>query len=174
MAKRAERKDELTVEQIIEKTVAATRLSCAKEPKDAYKATEKRLYAYPVLLSKLEDDMEMLEEVRAHGPRGRSGSVTRFMKNGIRLDAEEIKQGLIIDLEAAIASDQHEIERIEKALEQISKDDYKDIIRLKYFEQKKDEEIAEELHCADRTVRRQKALLVGRLAVFLYGSDALP
>ena len=174
MAKRKEKKDELTVNEIIARAVTATRLSCSREPKDTFKATERRLYAYPVLLKKLEDDKEMLAEVKQYGARKKSNSITRFMKNGIRLDAEEIKQGLIIDLEATIASDKHEIERIEKALEQISEDDYKDIIRLKYFEQKSDEKIAEELHCADRTVRRQKSALVWQLAVFLYGAEALP
>lgn len=164
---------QMTIEEIIAKTVAATRLSCAKEAKDAFKATEKRLYAYPILLAKKQDDEEMLAEVKKYGVRGKSNSITRFMKNGVRLDPEEIKEGVMIDLRAAIANDTHEIQRIEKALEQIADDEYKDIIRLKYFEQKSDEEIAEEMHCAPRTVRSHKSTLVGRISVFLYGAGAL-
>ena len=34
-----------TVDEVISKAVIATRLSCAREPKDVFKATEKRLYA---------------------------------------------------------------------------------------------------------------------------------
>ena len=52
-----------TVDEVISKAVIATRLSCAREPKDVFKATEKRLYAYPVLQAKIKDDEEMLEEI---------------------------------------------------------------------------------------------------------------
>lgn len=98
-----------TLEEVISRTVMATRLSCAREPQDAFKATEKRLYAYPVLQAKIKDNEEMLEE----------------------------------------------------------------IVRYKYFEQKNDDEIAELMHCAPRTVRAHKSRLVGRLSVFLYGAGAL-
>lgn len=162
-----------TVDEIINKAVLATRLSCAREIKDVFKATEKRLYAYPVLLAKRKDDEDMLDEVQAFGIHERSHSITRFVRSGTRLDKEEIKQAIIIDLKAAIANDQHEISRIEKALGQIEDDEYKDIIRYKYFEQKTDDEIAALMHCASRTVRAHKSRLVGRLSVFLYGAGAL-
>jgi len=163
----------LTVEEIIKRAVLATRLSCAKETKDVFKATEKRLYAYPVLLAKIKDDEEMIGEIEKQGVRGKSKSITRFVRNGTRLDQEDIKAAVILDLQATIASDTYEIDKIEKALEQIKDDEYRDIIRLKYFEQKTDEEIAEELHCAPRTVRTHKSALVGRLSVFLYGAGGL-
>ena len=63
--------------------------------------------------------------------------------------------------------------QIEKALKKIEDDEYRDIIRYKYFEQKSDEEIAELIHCAPRTVRTHKSALVGRLSVVLYGAGAL-
>lgn len=162
-----------TVDEIITRTVVATRLSCEREPKDVFKATEKRLYAYPVLQAKKRDDEEMLEEVRQYGIHQKSPSITRFVRSGTRLDAEEIKQAVIIDLEATIAADQHEISRIEKALEQVADDEYKDIIQYKYFEQKPEDEIADLMHCAPRTVRAHKSRLVGRLSVFLYGAGAI-
>ena len=162
-----------TVDEVISKAVIATRLSCAREPKDVFKATEKRLYAYPVLQAKMKDDEEMLEEVRQYGIHQRSHSITRFIRNGIRLEPDEIKEAVIIDLKAAIAADRYEIERIDKALEQIADDEYRDLIRYKYFEQKSEDEIAELMHCAPRTVRAHKSRLVGRLSVFLYGAGAL-
>lgn len=162
-----------TVDEIISKAVIATRLSCAREPKDVFKATEKRLYAYPVLMAKKRDDEEMLEEVRQYGVHQKSPSITRFVRNGTRLEPDEIKEAVIIDLEAAIAADKYEISRIEKALEQITDDEYKELIRYKYFEQKSEDEIADLMHCAPRTVRAHKSRLVGRLSVFLYGAGAL-
>lgn len=161
------------IDEIIRKAVVATRLSCTRDTKDAFKATEKRLYAYPVLQAKKKDDEEMLEEIMRHGVNGHGRGVTRIAKSGAHLEEEEIKAAVVIDLKTAIADDQHEIERIEKALAQIADDEYKDIVRFKYFEQKTDDEIAEQMHCASRTVRAHKSRLVRRLSVFLYGAAAL-
>ena len=163
----------LTVDEVISKAVIATRLSYAREPKDVFKATEKRLYAYPVLQAKVKDDEGMLEEVRQYGIHQKSHSITRFIRNGIRLEPDEIKEAVIIDLKAAIAADRYEIGRIDKALEQIADDEYQDLIRYKYFKQKSEDEIADLMHCAPRTVRAHKSRLVGRLSVFLYGAGAL-
>lgn len=162
-----------TVDELINKAVIATRLSCAREPKDVFKATEKRLYAYPVLKAKIKDDQELAAEIKAYGIHERSKSITRFIKSGTRLSPEEIQEAVLLDLEAGTANDQHEIARIDKAMDQIADDEYRDIIRYKYFEQKTDEEIAEKMNCAPRTVRAHKSRLVGRLSVFLYGAGAL-
>ena len=162
-----------TVDEVISKAVIATRLSCAREPKDVFKATEKRLYAYPVLQAKIKDDEEMLEEIEQYGLRGRSKSITRFIKSGIRLEPDEIKEAVMLDLRATIDGDKYEISRIDKAIEQIADDEYRDIIRYKYFEQKSEDEIADLMHCVPRTVRAHKSRLGGRLSVFLYGAGAL-
>ena len=130
-----------TVDEVISKAVIATRLSCAREPKDVFKATEKRLYAYPVLQAKIKDDEEMLEEIEQYGLRGRSKSITRFIKSGIRLEPDEIKEAVMLDLRATIDGDKYEISRIDKAIEQIADDEYRDIIRYKYFEQKSEDDI---------------------------------
>ena len=154
-----------TVDEVISKAVIATRLSCAREPKDVFKATEKRLYAYPVLQAKIKDDEEMLEEIEQYGLRGRSKSITRFIKSGIRLEPDEIKEAVMLDLRATIDGDKYEISRIDKAIEQIADDEYRDIIRYKYFEQKSEDEIADLMHCAPRTVRAHKSRLVDRKSV---------
>lgn len=164
----------MTVDELIRRTVIATRLSCAREPKDAFKATEKRLYAYPLLAAKIEDDEDALAELRQQGAHQKSHSITRFIRSGSRLEPEEVERAMIIDLESAIAADKYEIQRIDKALEQIADDEYRDIIRYKYFEQRPEDEIADLLHCSPRTVRTHKSRLVGRLSVFLYGAGALP
>ena len=165
--------DEMTVDEIITRAVVATRQSCAREVRDAFKATEKRLYAYPILQAKIQDDRERIAEIECLGAREKSHGITRLARGGSRLDPDEVRAAVIMDLRVQIASDTHEIQRIEKALEQTREDEYAEIIRYKYFEQKTDEEIAELMDCTDRTVRTHKSRLVGRLAVFLYGSGAL-
>ena len=162
-----------TVEDIINKAVTATRIATERQGKDAYKMTEKRLYAYPVIKLKIESDIERIENIQQHGIPGKSNSVVRFQRSGQRLDSEEIAEALIKDIEAQIAEGQHEIATIDTALKIIADEPYAEIITHKYFEQKTDDDIAEIMNCDPSTIRRNKSRLVARMAVFLYGVAAL-
>jgi DNA-directed RNA polymerase specialized sigma24 family protein len=162
-----------TIQEIIEQAVARTRISCERGAKDAYKETERRLYAYPIIKLKIADLKEKVEEIQAFDAPSKSKSVVSFSKTGIRLTPDEITEALIRDTTADIAGNEAEIENIEKALDTVAEDEYAAIIPLKYFECKSDEETADSVKCSERTVRYQKSRLVNRLAVRLYGIDAL-
>ena len=107
---------------IIQKAVNAGRAQGMSIAKDAYKATERRLYALPVLRQKVEDDKEKLEQIKTHGAPERSKSIVRFSRTGYRLTPEEMLEAIIKDLEATIAADEYEIETLEKALAHIEDD----------------------------------------------------
>lgn len=82
-------------------------------------------------------------------------------------------EAVIIDLEAAIAATSHELEAIEKALASIRDDPYYLAVDGKYIQRMNDEEIAEKIHCDPTTVWRNRKRLIQRLAVRLYGVDAV-
>lgn len=164
---------ESIITKAVREAVEAYRVSAARSVKDAFKATERRLYALPDLREKLEDDRERLAEIRAFGPRSRSKDIARFTKTGVRLTPEEIFEAVVADTEADIAADEHEVEAIEKALSAISADPYYLVITGKYIDHLTDEEIAGKIPCDTTTVWRNRKRLVQRLAVRLYGSDAL-
>lgn len=159
-----------SVEEIIQKAVFATRLAAERETKDTFKATEARLYAYPILKLRIEDKQEELVEIQTIGVRKKSKSIVRYQKSGVRLSEEEITEAVIKDIEAQIAGDEKECETIEKAVSLLGGDPYQDLIKYKYFQSKRDDEIGEILHCDARTVRNHKSRLVNRISVFLYGS----
>lgn len=161
------------VEDIIKQAVEAGRISAERTARDAFKATEKRLYALPVLRLKIADDKERLQEIRQYGPRGKSKSITRFQKTGVRLSPEEIVEAIIIDLEATIAADEYEVEALEKALHTVERDAYYKTITGRYIEDLTDEQVAAEIPCDTSTVWRNRKRLVQRVAVWLYGSDAV-
>jgi hypothetical protein len=167
------RTNKLNVEELINRAVTAQRLAGERQTQDAFKATEKRLYAYPVICLKVENDRRFIEEIKGNGPQGYSKSVVRFSRSGMRLSADEIAEAQVMDISARIAGDEHELETIEKALGIIEGDPYAKVISHKYFDGKNDEDIAEIMCCNSSTVRRNKARLVGRLAVFLYGCEAI-
>lgn len=162
------------VHEIIRQAVEAGWAAAKSSPKDAYKATERRLYALPVLRMRIVENRENLEELRIYGVRGKSGSITRFCKNGgMRLDPEEAKDRLVQDLESRIAFDQMEVDTMEKALSTIAGDAYYKSVEGKYIDGKNDDEIAAEIPCDTSTVWRNRKRLVQRLAVWLYGAMAI-
>ena len=57
------------IDEIIRKAVVATRLSCARDKKSAFKSTEKMLYAYPVMQAKKKYDEA--NAGRNHAPWGK-------------------------------------------------------------------------------------------------------
>lgn len=160
-------------EEIIRMAVAAGRLSAERTPVNAYEATERRLCAIPDLREKLKDDEEELEDTRLYGLKERSHSIPRFFKSGVRLTPEEILEAVVIDLEAAIAATRHELEALEKALKSIEADPYYLAVAGKYIERMTDNEIAEKIPCDPTTVWRNRKRLVQRVAVRLYGVEAV-
>ena len=167
----AKKKDE--IENIIQRAVNAGRASAERMAKDAYKATECRLYALRDLREKVQDDKERLDEIRQYGPRGRSKDIVRFMKNGVRLSPEEILEAVITDMEATIAADEFEIESVERALRVIADDPYYLTVTGQYIDGMDDEEIAAQIPCDPTTVWRNRKKLVKRLAIRLYGAEAI-
>ena len=134
---------------IIQKAVNAGRAQGMSIAKDAYKATERRLYALPVLRQKVEDDKEKLEQIKTHGAPERSKSIVRFSRTGYRLTPEEMLEAIIKDLEATIAADEYEIETLEKALAHIEDDPFYPAVEAKYIDGLEDDDIAADLKCGN-------------------------
>lgn len=166
-------KSQENIRDIIMQAVEAGRISAERTAKDAFKATERRLYGLPTLKIKLEDDLERLEEFKLYGPRERSKSITRFVKNGNRLTSDEIWEAVLMDMEATIAADRYEIETLERALATVRDDPYYRALSGKYLDDVDDRDIAEALECDTSTVWRHRKRLVQRVAVWLYGAEAL-
>lgn len=172
MANSTKSKDK-NIESIIYQAVEAGRIAAERTARDAFKATERRLYAIPDLREKLKDDEEELNDTRLYGLKERSHSVTRFFKSGVRLTPEEILEAVIIDMEANIAATRHELEVLEKALASIESDPYYLTVYGKYVERMQDSEIADKTHCDPATVWRNRKRLIQRVAVRLYGVEAV-
>ena len=163
----------IIINEAVNTAFQAGRIHAGNETADAYKKTEKRLYAYPVLINKIESDKQYIDELINNGAPEKSKSVTRFSRSGMRLTPDEILDFLLQDTRAQIAKDEHEVERITAALKTIEDDPYYVTVTDKYFNGLDDEDIAEYIGRDASTVRRNRNRLVRRLAVWMYGSAAL-
>ena len=154
-------------------TEAYRSLKYPQNAKAAYRNTEARLYAMPVLQIKIKDDTERIAELKKIGTPERSKSITRFSRTSVRIHPEEALEAIIKDTEASIANDQHEIDTLAEALEVIKSDPYFITVSDRYFKGLDNELIAEALGCDTTTVWRNRQRLVKSLSVRLYGTFAL-
>jgi hypothetical protein len=162
------------INEAVERAITATRVTQADNTKSVYKQTERRLYALPHLLEKAEEDKSRLEEMQESGTiQGHSLSIVRFTAGGLRADPEDMFEAVMNDLQARMAADQYEIDEMQRALKSIERDAYYPAVPARYFDGRADWEVAEELHCDDSTVRRNRARLVRIVAIRLYGVIAV-
>jgi len=163
----------LTVEEIIHKAVEAQRVANERQSRDAFKATEARLYAMPSLEKKIIRDREKLDDLRENGSPRRNMSIVRFQRPGYRVDPEELLEAIIQDLEARIAADEHEIVTVREAMEPFKEDPYYLTVIRRYMDRRDDEDIAIELNCSATQIWKQRGRIVTDISIMLYGSFAL-
>lgn len=175
MTKQSNKKQDIDaiIQRAVKAGLAAGRSQAEQTTKDAYRATERKLYALPLLIKRVEDNRQRLVELEQSGTPERSKDILRFSRTGIRLTTEEKLDALKTDIKAQIAADEYEIETIKKALKNIEGDHYYLSVKGRYIDGMSDEEIGAEIPCDQSTVRRNRGRLVRVLAVLLYGAQAI-
>jgi DNA-directed RNA polymerase specialized sigma24 family protein len=158
----------IDVESVIKKAVheayIAGKAQGNQDSKDLYRVVERRLYAYPDIKDRIADDL--------YSAKMHSHDITRFIRGG-RIPESEKEAALDMAALAARARDEAEAKEIEAALSAIQNDAYYEAVCMRYFDNAPDSDIAEYCACDERTVRRNRSRLVRKIAVRLYGADAL-
>lgn len=141
--------------------------------KNYFRETERLLYSLPALKLKVAQDEEDLETGQMI-LKQRSKDIVCYSASGRGAnDYIDPDEAYIQRRVASMERTKREIQRIERALETIQDDEYYDIIPLKYWDGLTPVEIAERLHCDERTFYRHKNRLINKLKVVLFGADAL-
>lgn len=142
----------------------------------AYRQTEKRLKALPMLIDRIEDEKEELAELENYGVDGLrhvARSYVSMIKPGMRITPEEAHAVQMARLRAQLNSDELEVRRMKRALALIEDDPYYEIIKQYYYRCKPDSAISYRMNCDTATVGRNRRRLVKKLALRLYGADVL-
>lgn len=141
----------------------------------AFQKTEILLYNYNNFQDAIKEKKLQIKEVKSHGLKQKSKSITSFSSgnNFINKDYDEMEEDKIKDLENSMKLTKNLISTIDKSLEKLHDDEYYEIIKLKYFENKKYEEIAELLEVDISTVSRNKNRLINVLKVYLFSDDVV-
>lgn len=135
-----------------------------------YQNTESLLYKYNDLKKSIQDREEEIKEIETTGLRGSSKSILK-MPNGSHNDDLEadIIEGLIIDIKKT----QLIVNRIDRIIKKFKSDKYIDIIKLKYFENKTQQDIADYFEKDTTTIWRNNKRLINEIKVYLFPNDVI-
>ena len=164
--------------KLIHDTVVATlaALNSQPKPQDCYKATEARLYAYPVLLENIKRYKLDIRDLKKEKNTEKSKDITCWGGASSRLTPEEKQQARIMAVEIKLERDTAEVNRINKALlrlERMNSEEDVAFIKRLYFQGLDLAGLAEFMGESLATIQRRRTRLVRQLALMLYGAEAL-
>ena len=108
-----------------------------------FKNVERILYEYPKLKKSIIERENQIAELEKYGLQEKSKSITTLSINTIKKDKEDIITDSIDSLNKHIFKTKVIIKHIDSVVDTLKNDPYFDIIKLKYFEGKTHEQIAE-------------------------------
>lgn len=164
--------------KLIHDTVVATlaALNSQPKPQDCYKATEARLYAYPVLLENIKCYKLDIRDLKKEKNTEKSKDITCWGGASSRLTPEEKQQARIMAVEVKLARDQAEVDKIDRILNRLEASEDAvavDLIRQVYFFCVPLDDIALREGVSLSTIQRRRTRLVRQLALMLYGAESL-
>lgn len=171
--------------KIIEATAQATaervvselkRQGLMKDNKQTpFQKTETLLYNYENFKGAIADKMQEIEEIRMYGVPKRSPSIGSFSGNPtyeVKTDADKADEK-IEAIENSIQTTKNFIRVIDNALAVLKDDPYFPIIRMKYFEGKTHEDIADFFEVDASTISRNKNRLINLLQIRLFSDEVI-
>jgi RNA polymerase sigma factor (sigma-70 family) len=140
-----------------------------------FQKTEQLLYNYTNFNDAINDKYEKIEEIKSEGLPKKSKGITSWGGNQTLDTSSESEKAedKIKVIEDSIIITRKFIAIIDTALQKISDDPYFIIIRMKYFENRTREEIAEELEVDVSTITRNKNRLINTLKITLFSDEVI-
>lgn len=146
--------------------------------KSAYAKTESLLYNYNGFKRIVSERMQEIENLRKFGIPKKSKSITQYLGNsggtpqGLVLEEESVESA-VRTVQDSVQGTVQAIALIDKCLDALKNDPYYDILVMRYFEGRTQEDIAITLKCAQQTVSKNKSRLVKELAMRLFPDQVI-
>lgn len=140
-----------------------------------FQKTETLLYNYNNFKAAIDDKFEQIKTIREEGILKKSPSITSFSDNAtyeVKSDSDKAEEK-IEAIENSIQTTRNFIKVIDAAISMLEDDPYFDVIRMKYFEGKTREDIAEHYQVDVSTISRNKNRLVNLLQIRLFSDEVI-
>ena len=169
-----ETSQEIDYREIAKYTVdLLTKMNVLRKPNGTYKNTEALLYRYNDLKKSIKNREEEISEIEQYGLRGKSTSITKLPSSGSRNEDRDLEQEIIDGLTVDIKKTQLVVNRIDRIVKKYKHDKYGEIIKLKYFEGKTQQEIADYFEKDPTTIWRQNQRIINEIKVYLFPNDVI-
>ena len=140
---------------------------------NSFKNVESLLYNYNKIKESIKDREEQIKDLEKYGIPEHSNSITSIVSNVIHEDKTDQINNAISSLNQNIYRTKVFIRYIDRVLSKFKSDPYYKIIKLKYFENKGIEYIAEEMNKDTSTISRNKNRLINEIKAFLLPNELL-
>lgn len=141
-----------------------------------FQKTETLLYNYNNFKSAIDDKIEQINEIKQVGIRKKSNSIKTFSGSQqtyeMKSDSDKADEK-IESIEQSIQTTKNFIKIIDGAIDMLKDDPYFDIIRMKYFEGKSRECMAEYFEVDVSTISRNKNRLINLLQIRLFSDEVI-
>ena len=149
----------------------------AKVEKTAYQKTEQLLFNYMGFKRIVEEKEAEIESLRTYGVPQRSLSIVEYtpgggMPKGLCME-EEAVEAAVRNVQASVHDTVQVIAMIDKCMESLVNDPYYDILEMRYFEGRTQEDIADYYNCSQVTISKNKGRLVKELSIRLFPNQAI-
>lgn len=149
----------------------------AKPEKNAYQKTEQLLYNYNGFKRIIRERELEIESLRKYGVPQKSLSIVEYSPGGgtpqgLCLEADVV-EAAVRAVEASVHETVQVISMIDKCMDSLKNDPYYDILEMRYFEGRTQEDIADYMRCSQVTISKNKSRLVTELSIRLFPNQAI-
>lgn len=169
----------MDTKKIIHDTVVATLAACGigTKPTDCFKATEARLYAYPVLVENIRQYKLDIVDLKTEKFTEKSKDITCWTGgSGVRLTPEEKQEALIMAVEVKLQRDWAEVNTINRGLQRL-RDIFGgpavEFLEKIYFSGMDLQQLADAEGASLSSIQRRRTQMVRKMSLILYGAEAL-
>lgn len=151
--------------------------AAGKHEQTAYQKTEKLLFKYMDFVDIINQRKLEIESLRRYGVPQRSLSIVEYspgsgVQPGLCLE-EEAVEAAVRNVEESVHDIVQAVELIDKCMASLATDPYYDILEMRYFEGRTQEDIADYYNCSQVTISKNKARLVKELALKLFPNQVI-
>lgn len=144
-----------------------------KKKNDIFKNTESILYSYSTIKETIGQRKTQIKELKKYGLPKKSSSAKIYNSNKVYIEENDLLDTTIKNIEKSIIKTKVILDYINSILLKFNKDPYYEIIKLKYFDNKTIEEIAEIMEKDISTITRNKNRLINTLKMYLLPNEIL-
>lgn len=169
----------MDTKKLIHDTVVATLAACGigTKPTDYFKATEARLYAYPVLIENIRQYKLDIADLKTEKVTEKSKDITCWSGgSGVRLTPEEKQEARIMAVEIKLQRDWAEVNTINRGLQRL-RDIFGgpavEFLEKIYFSGMDLQQLADAESASLSSIQRRRTQMVRKMSIILYGAEAL-